>query len=66
MLPTRIIHTTEDIRYILTAYCRIHTWTCSESIYIVLIFLLLVHSAIKDLDLVVAGLGTSLPGNNNM
>jgi len=27
-LPTRIVYTTKDLRYILNIYCRINTWTC--------------------------------------
>ena len=26
--PTRIVHTTKDLRYLLNIYCGINTWTC--------------------------------------
>jgi len=56
ILPTRIVHITKDLRYllylILFAAELIHELACSYSIYTVLIFLLLAGTyCIKDLDL---------------
>jgi len=53
-----------SVTYLIFTAELTHGLACSDSICIVLIFLLLVHTAIKDLDLyldlVVAGLDTSL------
>jgi len=53
-----------SVTYLIFTAELTHGLDCSDSIYTILIFLLLVHNAIKDLDLyldlVVAGLNTSL------
>jgi len=50
-LPTRIVHTAKDLRYLLNIYLNYaeltHGLACSNYIYIVLIFLLLLHTAMK-------------------
>ena len=52
-LQTRTVHTQPKISvtYLIFTAELTHGLACSDSIYIVLIFLLLVHAAIKDLDL---------------
>ena len=53
ILPTRIVHTQPmiSVTYLIFTAELTHGLACSDSIYIVLIFLLLVHTAIKDWDL---------------
>ena len=76
ILPTRIVHANSDLRYLLNIDCGFNTWTCLFRFHSHgIVFLLLVHTAIKDLDLdlklvlgldldlAIAGLDTSVYNN---
>ena len=72
IVPTRIVHTTKDLRYLLNIYCGISTWTC---LFLFLFYWYILQfglglgldsesfsfsGLIPDLDLAVAGLDTRL------